>query len=60
MTANILIKRFMDEDLIILSGIKHVEMDDQYITFYGEKCLIIGQFKREFVIGHYLTKEASG
>ncbi|WP_442636467.1 hypothetical protein [Rossellomorea marisflavi] len=56
MTIKVIIKRFMDDEVITVNEVVSVEICDQYLTLFNKRGLILGQFKKEYVIGHYLTK----
>ncbi|GLI82592.1 hypothetical protein ANABIO32_02790 [Rossellomorea marisflavi] len=56
MSINVIIKRFMDDEVITVNEVVNVEICDQYLTLLNKRGLILGQFKKEHVIGHYLTK----
>jgi hypothetical protein len=56
MTVKVIIKRFMDDEIITIDDVVSVEICDEYLTVYSKKGLILGQFRKEYVIGHYLFK----
>lgn len=54
MSINVIIKRFMEDEVIAINDVVSVEICDQYLTLFNKRGLILGQFKKEYVIGHYL------